>query len=287
MAGVVRYDMETQYGDFVPNDIILSQWADDVNASLDDKVSKTVGTLGTYTSLAFTVTTNKITRTAGSWITDNVQVGMLISIVGSADNDGIYTINSIDSGTVIDVDEALVTESAVACIANIYQVLGSNIAVNGGTVLAKWDDDNPSVTRYWSRGWRSLYTLRETTGFTYDWTVDAANKWIDTTTDGTIAIIPVHLPHGVTVTELKIYGQSNSSMDVYIQLYLDVKTSGDPTTMAQAITTTTMQEHIQSTISSPVIDNDVNNYYIQIFTSGGAGEGRIRQIEIEYTINKI
>lgn len=42
MVGVIRTDMETTYGDFAPNDIIQSQWADDVNASLDDKVSKSV-----------------------------------------------------------------------------------------------------------------------------------------------------------------------------------------------------------------------------------------------------
>lgn len=36
MTGVVRYDMETTYGDFVANDIIQSQWADDVNATLDN-----------------------------------------------------------------------------------------------------------------------------------------------------------------------------------------------------------------------------------------------------------
>ena len=80
-----------------------------------------IGILETGT-LAFDTTNDEITRSSGNWSTDGVTAGMKINISGSVSNDGTYTISSIQSGTVIRVQENLTTESAVAALANLFTI---------------------------------------------------------------------------------------------------------------------------------------------------------------------
>lgn len=65
MAGTIRHTMETFYGDFAPGDKMLSEWGDSVNATLDDKVSKSTSTGQSITSALTVVGTMTIQALAG------------------------------------------------------------------------------------------------------------------------------------------------------------------------------------------------------------------------------
>jgi hypothetical protein len=134
MPGNLDYDMVGSYGDFAAGQVIQSQWGDDVNINLDDKVSKTSNSLGTTGNISFSTTNDEITRASGSWITDNVVVGTIVGIKGSVSNDGYYTVTSIQSATVIRVAENLTTESAVAATVTLFQPLASGLDVNGARI---------------------------------------------------------------------------------------------------------------------------------------------------------
>lgn len=72
--------------------------------------------LGALT-LTFSASPKTITRSAGSWITDGVQVGAKIDVTGSANNDGTTFLVLGVTATVLTVYEAPTTEAAVAVTA--------------------------------------------------------------------------------------------------------------------------------------------------------------------------
>jgi hypothetical protein len=65
-----------------------------------------------------------ITRASGSWITDGVQEGDLITISGSVSNDGSYVVRSIVSAADIEVDvqHTLTTEGPVGATAQVFEL---------------------------------------------------------------------------------------------------------------------------------------------------------------------
>ncbi|KKL24529.1 hypothetical protein LCGC14_2414410, partial [marine sediment metagenome] len=64
---------------------------------------------------------DRITRTSNSWITDDVQVGDLITIAGSNSNDGDYVVRTIVSALIIEVDiqHTLTAEGPVGATATV------------------------------------------------------------------------------------------------------------------------------------------------------------------------
>ena len=66
---------------------------------------------------------DQITRTSNSWITDGVQEGDLITIVGSVSNDGSYVVRSVAELVLdVDVEHTLTTEGAVAATATVFEL---------------------------------------------------------------------------------------------------------------------------------------------------------------------
>ena len=93
-------------------------YEDDVPVTVNMTVDTTTGivlfTLGSMT-ITFTAATKRFTRTSGSWITNGVTVGRKVVIDGSVSNDGVFTVTSVVSGTIIEVSETVVEEAAVVC----------------------------------------------------------------------------------------------------------------------------------------------------------------------------
>jgi hypothetical protein len=122
------YDMTGTYNASIASGIVLnSDWGDDVNINLDDKISQTSDNLGTTGNLSFDTTNDEITRASGSWIADGVSIGVKIIITGSVSNNGTFTVTSVESATVIRVAENLTTEGAVAAIARLAQPIASHL----------------------------------------------------------------------------------------------------------------------------------------------------------------
>lgn len=79
--------------------------------------------LGTTGNLTFNSGTRKITRATGSWVTDGVTVGDIITITGSVSNNKSFTVQSFaDTNTSIVVipTDVVTTESSVAAGSSVY-----------------------------------------------------------------------------------------------------------------------------------------------------------------------
>ncbi len=82
-------------------------------------IDKTTGaSLSSPTSgslaLTYAATGDTITRGTGSWITDGFEDGDMISVDGTTNNDGKYTVNGTPTATVLTVNEALTDETVTS-----------------------------------------------------------------------------------------------------------------------------------------------------------------------------
>lgn len=79
--------------------------------------------LGTTGNLTFNSGTRKITRASGSWVTDGVSVGDIITITGSVSNNKSFTVASFaDTNTsiVCVATDTVTTEGSVAATSSVY-----------------------------------------------------------------------------------------------------------------------------------------------------------------------
>jgi hypothetical protein len=104
-------------------------------------------------------------------------------------------------------------------------------------------------------------------------------------------LAPVHLPHGATVTAFIVYFYDNSITENLILNLFHGDHTGINGNMALLTTSGTPGNSllIQTSITSPVIDNSTNYYYVYAHSSTGTWTDfnlRVTRIQINYTVTK-
>lgn len=78
-----------------------------------------------------------ITRASGSWITDGVQEGDLITISGSTQNDGSYVVRTVAASDIdIDVEHTLITDGPEGATAQVFELFTRDL--NGDLFPFHW-----------------------------------------------------------------------------------------------------------------------------------------------------
>ena len=96
----------------------------------------------------------RITRTTGSWITDGVGVGTVLTVASSVSNNKDFTVESIVSATVIEVRESVAAEGAVAATATGGFGSGTVVALEYGAKSAGATTIDTIVTPV--NGWQAV-----------------------------------------------------------------------------------------------------------------------------------
>ncbi|HRX95861.1 MAG TPA: hypothetical protein P5514_02855 [Bacteroidales bacterium] len=112
-----------------------------------------------------------------------------------------------------------------------------------------------------------------------------------TTSGSTVSLLaPVHLPQGATVTKVTIYGNDESaSLNLKTSLYFTTYLNAGAGTMVTHTSNTSSGAYtsVHTSIGTPIIDNSIQNYYIQVDVIGGGwpstwGELAIDAVVIEW-----
>ena len=83
----------------------------------------------------FISATKAIARTGGSFLTDGVKGGEMITITGSSLNDGTYRVRAVTgSGVLLDVSESLVDEFSVVGVTYTATTAGPEILDRGRSI---------------------------------------------------------------------------------------------------------------------------------------------------------
>jgi hypothetical protein len=96
---------------------------------------------------------------------------------------------------------------------------------------------------------------------------------------------PVSLPNGATVTKLIVYFWDSSAHDLTLTLYgLPFDGSAVEHMAVASASSSTGYGFAESTeIFSPVIDQQANAYYVEVFFPSGGCDLRLRGVRIDYT----
>lgn len=132
MTATVKYISKTHNAAVVK---VVGNVAGD-SATIDLVTSLTIGTHGDIT---FTASGNTIERASGSWISDGVVAGSVITISGAVSNNGSFLVTSVDDALTLTIDGhyPVVDEvAAAATVGGYYSVL---------TVPGQFTDVAPKV----------------------------------------------------------------------------------------------------------------------------------------------
>lgn len=149
--------------------------------------------------------------------------------------------------------------------------------------ICDWSQANPAVTRYFALGARHFCYLMQDSG-ALDWVFDPVQIWADTATLGNY-FIPIHLPHGATITSFLIRGQETGSAVLTASLQRAARSGGAINTIATLAFTSSMADQEDTSIQSAVVDNDAYEYSIYVNLTTSAEECRLEGARIAYTVD--
>lgn len=245
--------------------LMESQWGEDVNVTLDDKLHKSLTTPQTMAGPVNWTTT--ATHTFAGQIS-----GSTLTISSTATFSAIDLINTIQEFS---------TDGALS--GNSDTVVPTEKAVKTYTDLrALWNSDNSAITRFACLGGRGLLNLTGEDG-THNWTYDDTNLWVESSTvkDSYIAI---QLPHGAVVTALRVTGQITGSAQLNVTLTRHENDNTGLQTLASVWSTVTMGEESDTSPNFNSINNDLYSYSFSVRHTTNAAEVRLVAIQVDYTV---
>lgn len=292
MPGVIRYggkignpnqEMETEYGDFSSGDKIPSQWGDDVNASLDDRISKTDSSAQQIDSALTVVGALTIQSLAG------------VLKAASGIVSGGATTSDLSEGsnlyyTTARFDTRFGTKSTTNLSegSNLYYTnsrADARIPIHSSvTEKAKWVADNSAVTRYYSVDAIEVAKAERPDG-TRDWSYNETSRYATASIASFYNYLGIHLPHGATVTALRVTGQRVTGADLTTWLAGHTRSGTTYTIMATVVQGTSMSEVSDTSIIGVCnpINNDLYGYSLRFYIDN-SGTKYIRGIQIDYTV---
>lgn len=188
----------------------------------------------------------------------------------------VNTVNEFSTDTTLagNSDTAVPSERAVKTYADLR---------------ALWNANNSGVARHYSIGPFELVNLARQEDGVHDWTYDNSNHYAMSTGQvGGFSHLGVHLPHGAEITAIRVWCQKTDTANLYVSLIRGEQDDGiyDSPKMLTATATTSMEEIVDSDPESgqEIVDNSLYFYNIFVDHSNGAGNMRIRSIQIDYTV---
>lgn len=197
-----------------------------------------------------------------------------------------YPTSLDDDSTLFDVIDAIddVRDFQHNALKDAVIAIETLLGITGAHAFAFWDAVNPAKTRYWSIDFISINGVCYVRDGTF--TLVYASEWTETSTSNTNVHIPLHLPDGATITALRSWMQkSDSGNNFYIHIRRVTNSSGAQSLLATVEADDSMQE-VADTTPDDVVNNNTYAYMLHIAKSGSGTSGRVRAIQVDYTITE-
>lgn len=149
--------------------------------------------------------------------------------------------------------------------------------------LTLWDADNPIIFRSYSVGYIEIVFQALTTAKASNWIWDTVNDWADSSTD-VLSYIPLKLSDGAKLTTLGSRHERATSATAIIRFIKVNKSTGARSTIATHSWSATTMAVSSVTLSDYIVNNNIEDYYLELDHNGTANEIRYQFIVIDFDV---